>query len=256
MAPVEVAYNLDDLSVVCSFCSWQCHWHLLPSHRLVEPVEAASDLDNLRLQELGDAPAMQATYELEVGQLHCFPMHCSIIAHQAVQAGQSPLSRLAEKAWLPCDKLQHVLHRSSAAQPSPAVPCLPQALMLTGMCLDLASLAARIRDQASLVEALLFGLLEATQWCGKEASAAAVPRPAWVHTCCPLAVTSPAAAVICTLRHANCVLPHQYTTQHLLCLSPLTPADPPARRAAGAGGPERARCRSPTGGHAGHEQPG
>lgn len=29
-------------------------------------MEAAHDLDNLRLQELGDAPAMEATYELEV----------------------------------------------------------------------------------------------------------------------------------------------------------------------------------------------
>ena len=242
----------------------------------MEPVEAASDLDNLRLQELGDAPTMQATYELEVNSSLvvvscwlCRPLmnlrrgSCTAslcIAPQSLikqsRLVRAHMSRLAEKAWLPCDKLQHVLHRSSAAQPSPAVPCLPQALMLTGMCLDLASLAARIRDQARMVEAVLFGLLEATQWCGQKASAAAVPRPAWVHTCCALAVTSPAAAVICTLRHANCVLPHQYTTQHLLCLSPLRPADPPAWRAAGAGGPERARCRSPTGGHAGHEQPG
>lgn len=58
-----------------------------PTHRLVEPVAAQHDLDNLRLQELGPGQQeMAATFELE-------------------------------------------------------------ALMLTGMCLDLASLAARMRDQ-------------------------------------------------------------------------------------------------------------
>ena len=39
--------------------------------RLVEPVEAASDLDNLRLQELGEAPVMEATYELEASTAAC-----------------------------------------------------------------------------------------------------------------------------------------------------------------------------------------
>ena len=37
-------------------------------------------------------------------------------------------------------------------------PALPQALMLTGMCLDLASLAARIRDQARTLIAVAVGI--------------------------------------------------------------------------------------------------
>ena len=68
------------------------HTHLpplptFPPCRLVEPVAAEHDLDNLRLEELGPGrPAMEALFELE-------------------------------------------------------------ALMLTGMCLDLSSLAARLREQ-------------------------------------------------------------------------------------------------------------
>ena len=129
-----------------------------PSPRLVEPVAAEHDLDNLRLEELGEAPAAEATFELE-------------------------------------------------------------ALMLTGTCLDLASLAARIREQARLGKGQ-------GRACGRQGGAARPP-----------ATAAPTAA-----------LP--------LCAAAAPPVGPPAWCAAGAGGAGGARRGAPAGGHSGHEQPG
>ena len=117
-------------------------------------MEAASDLDNLRLQELGEAPAMEATYELEVGSM-VVPCAAACHARPTFSCG-AQLPRL-----LQLDCLASLFATGGRALVAAAItsahttaPALLQALMLTGMCLDLASLAARIRDQARTLIAL------------------------------------------------------------------------------------------------------